>query len=967
MKHLILSAIICTCSTALHAGIVVTGNDKTGTPKAFSTEITAEVYDRKTGTLFVGLAAGTTDSAYQISKATRPNFATVPSFTGILAVGGTTSSLAMSTIEFLVFSQPPTGLGILTTVAKETNAFEATSVTSLYTNDTPVPEINSGNLNDASGSATTSGICGLAANNDRIFAAVQPNGNTFGDPNSGIALLGVSPNGTSNITLATKDATTGNAGNKAAALNAASAVLKGTSGGDDVVFNSNAVIMYWDDVLQRLFISLQITSGTNPTDIAKGVTVARLVSDVVTFEAIAPDSAISGGSVDEIVVAMGSDVPLSPRNMGVMHASTGPDYLIVDCVLTTKRVFALPLVNNTSNISDSLNGTIASKGSSLDSTTKKFTTAATSPGELPENDPIADPAAVVGAGNLPIETATSISALRVIGDAVYVSLAQSPNAANDSGIWVSQAMFDNTGKIQRWTPWTAKRVIPLNAFPGIMLPGGGTHSGSISFFEVDAVTGHVWYGEAETDRTVGITSWTTGVQSDDLITTLRNALAQSSYSVLDLNQSTRGFQGTTTSRYALFGGVEKVAFARTSIAREIANPSSPQLAITDFSVDTNFRLTYLPDGAGCCNVLEYSRTSTTANGGDVTRENFGYFFAGTDNGLYAYTLADGEGFNPINLGALNTEPFTKASWIQVPNVNGQVIDIKASAVVDLHTTGTGEALYVIISQSTPTNPFSSKLISVELDSNINDTFSSSKIRTLAHTGVGAFKDVLQFYGMQLIATDNPTSATPEAKEQIILTTNQGLFLSNADQENGQHGIHDAQNQSQASWTVLDKNAVNTTKTTMLNGIGGMDVPIRNTAWPFSIQDQSGFKTFDRGSIHQFSGTGESDGSAVLYAQYFDPNPFNAYSSLPAFKTLDPITYFYTDGGRRFFIFNPTTDPADVTMLSVIPYFVAPWNVVFPNVLTDPILNNERRYYWIRSIGATGIVLAGTEQGVVGLQ
>ncbi len=154
---------------------------------------------------------------------------------------------------------------------------------------------------------------------------------------------------------------------------------------------------------------------------------------------------------------------------------------------------------------------------------------------------------------------------------------------------------------------------------------------------------------------------------------------------------------------------------------------------------------------------------------------------------------------------------------------------------------------------------------------------------------------------------------------------------------------------------------------MLNGVGGMDAPIRHTTWPFSVQDKNGFSTFDRGAIHQFSGIGDSGGTSIQYATFFDPNPFNANSTAAAFKTLDPIIYFFSDGGRRFFVYNRTTDPADQTKLGVLPFDVSDWNITQQTVLTDPTLTNERRFYWVRLIGPTGILLAGTENGVVGLQ
>jgi hypothetical protein len=961
MKRVFLVWIVMVSCHYLSAGIVVTGDSSTA-PKAFTQNISAQTYDRKTGTFFVGLEASATENLFTISKAARPTFSTTPSFSSVLKTG---SALGTETIEFLKFSPQSSGFGVLTAVAKESTEFSATAVTSLFTDGNG--EIASSDLNDASGIAVTDGIVQIEVDDNNIYAAVSPNGSFFGDSDSGIALIGLGVSG-STISLDIKDATTGNAGNKAAPLNRGSTVVKGTSGGTDVVFTSTFAALHWDQDLERLFIGLHIQSNNLATDIAKAVVVGRLDSGVLNFQAIAPDSAITGGSTDEIVVGQGRDITFSPNHLRVMHTSTGPDYLIVDCsatvtcdctfTTTCNRVFALPLVNDTTDPTDATNGTIADKSSALNTTTKKFTDPATAVGELPENNEITDPEAVVGAGDLPIEDGEMISDMEVVDDAVYVSISRSPDSANDSGIWVSQALFDDTGKIIRWTPWTAKRMIPLNAFPGITLPGGSTHSGSIKFFEVDGKTGNVWFVEDDTEKTVGITSWSTGIQSTDLITTLRSALSSSSYAVLDLNQSTRGFLDTTAQRYALFGGVKKVIFVRTATATDLSNPSSPQTAITDYSSDENFRSTDLPSDAGCCNVLEYTRTSTTADNDD-TRTDVSYFFAGTEKGLYVFSeILDDSGFNPIDLSTLDADPFPLFSWKKVENILGSVVDIK--------TSGAGSTLYVVTSETSPTQPFSSTIFSIPFAATTTTMFDAANIRTIAQTGVGILKDTLQFYGIQIVATDAPRAANPENKEQLILATNQGLFRSNASQA-GSASVATATTQAAANWELIVKNSLNTTAKTMFNGIGGMDTPVRQTTWPFSVQDQSGFNTFDRGSIHQYSGLGDSAGTDTDFATFFDPEQFNANSSLSAFKTLDPINYFFSDGGRRFFIFNRTFDPADQSKLAVIPYDVADWNITTPDILNDPTVANVRRFYWVRSIGPTGIVLAGTNKGVVGLQ
>ncbi len=936
----------------LIAAVVVQGNS-TSAPFAFTTDITTKTYDPKTGTFFVGLTSSVAANTFNISKAARPTFLTTPTFLPVLKV---VDPLVDLTIEFLAFSDQTTIRDILVTVPEPLSGgtFSTNTVTALFTDD--FARVTTEALHDASGVTTSDGIVQMTANTKNVFAMVRPNGTFFGDTNTGVALIGIGATDTT-ITLNIKDATAGIDGNKAAPLDKSSLVLKGTSGGQDVVFTNTQAALYWDLPMERLFIGLAIASNNLPTDIAKAVVVGRLSSGILNLVAITPDSAISGGGVDEIIVAEGSNIELSPRFVRVMHASTGPDYLIVDCAQNhvCNRIFALPLVNDTNNPTSATNGTLAKKDSALNSSFK-FTTPAVAPGDLPVNDPITDPEAVIGAGNLPIQPSDTISDMVVVGDGVYVSILKAPTPSNDSGIWYSQAQFDNTGKILRWTPWT-KRIIPLNAFPGITLPGGATHNGSVKFLEIDGKTGNVWFVEGTTDQTVGITNWITGDGEIGLITTASASLSTGSYSVLDLDQATRGFLNTTIQRYVLFGGSERVIFARTSEAIDITSISSPQLAISDYSQSENFLTTLMPKGAGCCQVLEYSRTSTSADE-DPTRENFCFFFAGTETGLFVFSDETGIGFNPITLSTLNLAPFSGRSWRKMNTITGSVVDIK--------TSGAGRTLYVVTSESTPTTPLKSTLFSIPFTDNTNTMFALSNINTIAQTGVGIFANVIQFYGIQILATDDPRAANPENKEQLVLATNQGLFHSNASQA-GSASVATATTQAAANWSLVAASPTQTTATTAFFGIAGADTPVRQTTWPFSIQDQNGFFTFNRGSIHQFSGNGNTGGTASLFNTFFIPAQFNANTTSTLFKTLFPIIYFFSDGGRRFFIFNRTSDPADVVRIGVLPFDIDIWNIAQLDILNNPTLLGIPRFYWIKQIGATGILMAGTGNGVIGLE
>ena len=941
MKHIWSFLLFLHCIPC-YSAVVVQGNSA-ASPKGFATPINAETYDRGKGNFFVGLLNGT--DIYTISKASRPSFTTPTTFTGILK---SDSELLNTSILLLAISEQENNKSVLATVSSD----NPLKIIGLFDDgSSEIPSADMADMNDAAGN-TAESIPQIVASSTHVFAALSANGGTFGDAGSGIGLISISI-ANSVLTFDIKNANTGINGNLAVPLDNSSTVLKGDGGGNDVTILNEDVGMFWDPIFERLYISVTLQTGAAATDIGKAIVVGRLNTSQLILEKIVIDGAISGGGVDEIIVTEGADIILGSRFPRVMHTSTGPDYLIVDCVAaaTCNRIFALPLVFDTSSPSE--HGTLANKNSILNANFK-FTDPATAPGDLVVNDPITDPFGVVGAGDLPIQPDEQISDMVVVGDGVYVSINVVPSVDNDTGVFYSQAMFDNTGKIIRWTPWT-KRGVSLNAFPGITLPGGVVHDGAIRFLEVDGKTGNIWIVEGTTQQVAGITSWTTGTLSTGLISSVGKALSKSSYSVLDLDQATRGFLNTTIQRYALFGGVNKVVFARTTQARDITSLSSPQIVITDFSLDENFLITSLPEKAGCCQALEYSRTSTTA--GD--ENNLNYFFAGTENGLFVYTDDGGNGFNALDLSTLNIAPFTNRTWQKVSIIQG--------SVVDLQTTGTGP-LYILTLNSTDEKPLMSTVFSVPHKPTIGEMFNPSNIRTIAETGVGVFANVVEFFGFQVLATGEPFTTDPQDKEQLVLASNQGLFRSNADQTAGQ-GVASALNQTAANWSVV-ADANNTTAKTMYFGIAGIDTPIPNTVWPFSVQDQNKFMTYDRASIHQFSGNGtdgDANGNPPLFNSFFIPLQFNSSPETTNLKTLDPIIYFHSDGGRRFFLFNRVQDPPTQIRLGVIPYHIEEWNVTQPELINYPTLSVLNQMYWIKQIGATGLLLLGTGSGVIGLE
>lgn len=897
---------------------IVQGN--ASSPFTFTTTVTAQAYDPVLGTLYVGLEGGAT--TYALSKVIRPLGTSTPTFSGI----ATNALLTNETIELLTLATSYGNTAPNLALVKKDTYFQEQKKVIVATTDGSTVKESTNDLNDASGALNidgeyTAGIIALAAQDSFIFAAVRPHDGNFGELYSGIALVNINAQTLEPIQIA---AVTGDAGIKAKQTDATSNEIRITN---DPTLRENTATLYWDDILERLYLGLQLTTTTAPHSGAKSVVVAYINNCKLDLLNIAPNIAFTNTATNMVGIDNVTEQSLAVAHIRTMHCSTGPDYLIINggngtIDQTNNLIFALPLVNDPTT--PTAHGTLAKKDAAL--TNYKFTVPASLNADLPTS---AEPAVTVGTSSLPIQADTPISDIAVIGDTVYVSINTALSALNDTGIFYTQALFDENGKIVRWTPW--KRVFPCDSC--LNLPNS---QGRTTFFAVDAVTGKIWAVDGSSNKTVRITSWDRGgTNTTGLATILTTELYDGSYTALDLDQSTRDFVNSTTHRYALFGGVDKITFARTGQA--LGNQiNSPQEIITDFSSTTNVSTTKLPNDGGCIRCLEYARRLT----GDG---NQNYFFAGTENGLFVFADASGNGFNVNSLNYLNAAPFSGGSWQKIDTIHGTVNAIKTS----------GRALYVLTSETSSTTPVKSTLYRIPFTSNITTMFASSNIYTLAATQTGTFSNVILFPAIQIIST-----ATDGSKEQLVLATNKGLYRSAADEVGG-NGIIDAINQTTANWQLITLNDV-----TLYSGIAGIDnAIIPTTIWPLSIQDESGLQTYERSSIHQLTG------STIATSFNFLPSFFNAIDASTAFLTLDPLRYFWSDGARRLFIINRPYDVSTKNKLMSFPYNVQIWNIAYPEqtIIYDPIIAAISRFYWIKQIGTTGILLVGTDNGVAALE
>lgn len=338
------------------------------------------------------------------------------------------------------------------------------SVLSFQKNDIPSNAlIPTNNVPDAT-AALTSGVVQIATANPFVFAAVGANGGSFGDVGSGIALgiIGQAGDFTGPLLI---DAPTGEIsrteGNRALALDITSDELKISS---NLASLGTVVDMVWHRNVGRLYIALQATGGAGGTDGARSIVVARIGdNNELMFDPIVPTSAISGS--DKIIGAVGSSVSVTAHKVREMYTSTALSYLIVQGDVgtpsaTQKSVFALPLV--TGSDTTSLNGTIAAKNSTttdrfLDNTSRFVDRVMMQPADDPSEMPLnTDTATKIGGGAI---LNGDITDMYVFGDTVFVTV-QTADAGQIPGVFYSQALFAQDGKIKGWTIW--RRAVGLS-------------------------------------------------------------------------------------------------------------------------------------------------------------------------------------------------------------------------------------------------------------------------------------------------------------------------------------------------------------------------------------------------------------------------------------------------------------------------------------------------------------------------
>ena len=916
-------------------------------------DIIAKAYDRYTGTFYV--ATDRNNGDHTIAKANRD---TVPvtGFTGLSAAGNRFNDEGhyvpankqderINNGLFGVIS----GLGVANPIVVAMDFFRGgvnddEKVFSFLENN-PAAVNGTERLLLADGaniaSAANDSILRLAtgvqraegeAQRGKVFVRVYPTGGIDGAQYSGVCSLNV------DLTNAAIEGAPDNL--RAIQLDVTSEVLGANTGGGGEVDSAQVEDMYWDDELQRLFVALNVTSNNAGADsVALGIVKASLDVDgtlraferpVENLPAQNEDPG-DGELVDTIfIIRQDAAYDASPvvriNKIRTMKTSTGIKYLIANGGagrITNEQVGNIVValrLGVDGNIVQNANGNILEADWDVDRLGPTL----------------------VGGDKIPFAGAVNafISDMEVVGDTVYVSFHRANrDKGNDPGVWSSTAMFDNNGVIIDWTKW--ERV-----FPSLQTAADADEANLADkawFFAVDAKNGQLWQvneNAVNRPRIVRRTKIQTDFSNDDLYAQslqrrLNADLANGCTCVLDLPEGTRGLGNGDNlhESIAMFGGIEKVVFARTKYEAERA-------VAVNFTDGANYKLTRLPSGAGAVRCLGYSH-----NDRDETR---GYFFAGTDKGFYVYAAPGGEGYNnSVNgFGALDAAPFDDGIWQPMAEnlIQGPVTHIDAD----------GDRVYIVVYDLT-SGQFGIARFNIEDGGdNVVEMFNSAE--EAAQSGSGNIPPNAIFTGFKLVTDAGGLNNAG------FISTNKGVFRSIPT-------LHTSDTDS--VWTRIgDEKAYHSlyapkrVKTAAANEDGAT-----HRVYGIAIADDDrGLNYYQNSTLHQFGFPRDRNNGAELVNPMPPAADGRGFTNFDLGQATDPLnyldrsTFFWTDGARRFYTrFNATE--TTFNMLRSLPYYGAEWNMTVPEVFSQL---NGIRIHWIENISGLGIVLAGTDTGVISL-
>jgi hypothetical protein len=901
----------------------------------FEQDISVKAYDRYTGDFYVGTGAG--NGVNSIAKAGR----TDTTFTGIA-----TDANAQGAVTANCFALINNGGGAATHIAFKGAGGTATALKIMDVDGTNLNEIEAAKILDANGQQAKSftnlagGYKNDAAKTGIVFLRVHPAG---GDGAAYSGILGLNTTtfdrvgvGDTNIAVIL-DGYKGEEAGDGSFLRQAS-----TSTSDEALNAADAVVsdMHWDNELQTLFVAGKVRTHRNG-QIVQAISKVKFNGDNIIISDVIPHNVnplVANNNCIFVVRAGNSDVDKNVEQsikhvniykIRTMKTSTGKYYLIVNGGVSphgafddvnnsqSNRIWALrynPDAEET--IADGGTGQIVSNdndGTVLTTDSLVFRGAAGLEGGNGGSLAVGGEAI----SNMEFGVGHQATDMQIIGDTVYVSYSSFQVQQDfDPGVWASTAQFDENGVIIGWTKW--ERVYPT--------VGNTNDDDRSKFFSVDAATGQIWTvprNNAGATTQVFRSEWTSEFTVEtSLPYLLKRDFSEGCFSVLDLPKGTPGIGNpggnTRDNSLVLFGGYEKMAFARTKYGNQ-------NNETTDFSVAENYLKVDIP-GCGVVRCLGYGRS---------VLNNQGYFFAGTDNGLYVYASGAGLGFNG-NTGLTNFDgaPFRDAdnfTWqrMAADDITGPVTAIEAQ----------GTSIFVV--EQDAQGGLVSKLHRFEIGNDVATMVAAHDV--IAKSGENGIPANTIFTGFKLITQTDGERISVRG----LLSTSSGLYYLGPN----------------FSWVAVDDERAYLglfgSKRTPTTAAGNDGLGRRHVAVA-AADDSSGRDYFQNSDYHLFKFNNNRDNSTDI--PYTNKDHANNATAL---TYLDQTWHFWSDGGRRLYtVVNPMT--SSYHAMRSFPFAAAEWNMTGPvNPLSS--LGDVGRIFWIENISGIGVLMAGTDSGVIALQ
>ncbi|MCX5922856.1 MAG: hypothetical protein NTX86_06040 [Candidatus Dependentiae bacterium] len=655
------------CSVPLKAN-VLQGNAPEGSGQTFTFPTSAHAASPKGDFFYIGAQCTADGSDFAVSTVVKNSNALVPmtpSTVWLNNVADQPNPLFNAGIQFLgLLSPAENNTGLPREITHAPLVVTTNDLTSLYVIDlffsSRKAVLSANSIKDASGTLVTSGIVGIGNMADQCaIAAVKSNaGGNFGASGSGIAVLKLDTKKTesagvisSSRVLEQVDAPIGSpvgSQTRALPLDIATPAVKIFN--NLVSMNDNAVF-HWDANFGRLYVGLQVTGGVCPTDGARSVImVAPTQTGKFVIQTIAIDAVFA--NQNEIIGGIGANTQVSVHRINTMYTSTSLHYLIVqggngDAASTKRTVYALPLVGN--NADAALLGVIANKNQVFNPAYGTFTEPAMDNSQMTTSD---DFAASIGGDEL---LAGDITDMIVRGDTVYVTVSN-PAMNQIPGIFYSQALFDSTQKITRWTNWkpVGGSIDPIF---------GATIDPLYDIISMTGIQGNIiTRGMWGTGAQDGLLGGTLTSESVGLVSLLGAGFPKDIAGIqglFDFPFTTPGLNAQTSLLVAT--GLNKIVLVETGVS----NGTTLVPNLGDFTTD---QVTF-PDGTITYDLpapMAMPRVVTIAGGalsdlGPITRAEIGvdnvsseqsaWLFVGGIDGLAVLSKPDGSGWDPsVGLG-----------------------------------------------------------------------------------------------------------------------------------------------------------------------------------------------------------------------------------------------------------------------------------------------------------------------------